>query len=78
MTVIASLSLGAVRKLRFRHRAKSEATRELWLPHGSVLAMRGATQENWQHALPKTRRPVDARINLTFRYIGSRRDRVTM
>ena len=77
--MIASLSLGAVRKLRFRHRAKSDATRELWLPHGSVLVMRGATQENWRHALPKTQRPVDARINLTFRYIGApRNDRVTM
>ncbi len=69
--VIASLSLGASRKLRFRHRQRCEPARQLTLDHGSLLVMRGATQTNWQHALPKTRRPVGPRINLTFRRIIS-------
>ncbi len=67
--VIASLSLGATRKLRFRHRRKAAPPVELWLTHGSLLVMAGATQRHWQHALPKTRRPVGLRINLTFRRI---------
>jgi alkylated DNA repair dioxygenase AlkB len=34
-----------------------------------LLLMQGGTQAQWQHRLPKTKRPVGARINLTFRYI---------
>ncbi len=71
--VIASLSLGATRKLRFRHRHRERPPLELWLEHGSLLLMRGATQANWQHALPKTARRVGVRINLTFRRIDPRR-----
>jgi alkylated DNA repair dioxygenase AlkB len=31
--------------------------------------MRGDTQNNYQHSLPRTSKPVDGRINLTFRKI---------
>jgi hypothetical protein len=34
-----------------------------------MLLMRGATQHYWQHQLPKTRKPTNPRINLTFRVI---------
>jgi len=33
--------------------------------------MRGDTQRNYRHALPRTVRPVGERINLTFRTIRS-------
>ena len=65
--VIASISLGAVR--RFRLRAQDGRTLSLDLPHGSLLVMSGDTQRHWQHALAKTARQVGERINLTFRRI---------
>ncbi|HEY9658061.1 MAG TPA: alpha-ketoglutarate-dependent dioxygenase AlkB [Allocoleopsis sp.] len=41
------------------------------LTSGSFLLMRGTTQHYWQHHIPKTKRPVLPRINLTFRVIDS-------
>ena len=41
----------------------------LALPHGSLLLMGGDTQSHYRHALPRTSKPVGARINLTFRRI---------
>lgn len=69
--VIASVSLGATRRFRLRPGAGTppHAPVGLDLPPGSLLVMRGPTQQRWQHALPKTARPVDARLNLTFRRI---------
>ena len=69
--VIASLSLGAVRRFRLRPRAGlTHAPFGIDLPAGSLLLMRGPTQQHWQHALPKTTRPVGLRLNLTFRWVG--------
>ncbi len=68
--VIASLSLGALRRFQLRHKFKKELPKlELDLPHGSLLVMAGPTQHFWQHQIPKTAKPVAARINLTFRVI---------
>lgn len=68
--VIASLSLGATRRFRFRHRSdKTLSPVGIDLTHGSLLLMQGATQHHWQHCLPKTARQVSPRINLTFRVI---------
>lgn len=66
--VIASLSLGATRRFQLRHRYHDERY-ELALTNGSLLVMAGPTQQHWQHQVPKTRRPVGPRINLTFRRI---------
>ena len=67
--VIASVSLGAERRFRLKHRRLPEARLDLVLPHGSLLVMAGATQRHWVHALPKAAAPVGARINLTFRRV---------
>lgn len=68
--VIASLSLGAERTMHFRHRHdRTEPTRRVALADGDLLVMRGTTQRNWCHAIPKTQRPIGARVNLTFRQI---------
>jgi alkylated DNA repair dioxygenase AlkB len=69
--VIASLSLGATRRFVLKHRSDPSRTVALDLPHGSLLLMRGATQANYRHALPRTAKPVGPRINLTFRQIQS-------
>lgn len=68
--VIASLSLGAVRRFDLRHRRTGERL-SINLPAGSCLIMAGTTQHWWQHRIAKTSRPVGARINLTFRLIRS-------
>ncbi|TAM15681.1 MAG: alpha-ketoglutarate-dependent dioxygenase AlkB [Rhodanobacter sp.] len=73
--LVASLSLGAERRFRFRRRrARGEPTRpgdtlKLLLPHGSLLRMAGDTQRLYRHDLPKMRTVVAPRINLTFRRI---------
>ena len=67
--VIASVSLGAPRRFRLRHRRRPEARVDLVLPHGSLLVMAGPTQRHWVHSLPKTAVPVGPRINLTFRRV---------
>ncbi|MBA3582639.1 MAG: alpha-ketoglutarate-dependent dioxygenase AlkB [Gammaproteobacteria bacterium] len=69
--IIASLSLGASREFQVRPKKNRtmNSTLKLLLNHGSLLIMRGDTQEYWQHQLPKQRHPITARINLTFRYV---------
>ncbi|SFQ27460.1 alpha-ketoglutarate-dependent dioxygenase AlkB family protein [Hymenobacter arizonensis] len=73
---IASLSLGATRRFRLRPHPTHFRTQPapaplgLDLPHGSLLLMRAPTQQHWQHALPKTARPIGPRLNLTFRWVG--------
>ena len=69
--VIASLSFGGERKFQLRHKVKKEQGRvDINLTHGSLLIMKGKTQEYWQHQVPKTSKPVRPRINLTFRLIN--------
>lgn len=67
--VIASLSLGGVRRFTLKHRREPANKLALELAHGSLLVMHGDTQADWRHALPRTARPVAPRINLTFRRI---------
>ena len=67
--VIASVSLGATRRFRLRDRRKQHEPVALDLAHGSLLVMDGETQSHWQHAVPRTRREVGLRLNLTFRRI---------
>jgi alkylated DNA repair dioxygenase AlkB len=63
---IASLSLGAERRFSFRHRETRE-TISIQLEPGSLLVMHGPTQTHWMHALPKSKKVLQQRINLTFR-----------
>jgi alkylated DNA repair dioxygenase AlkB len=36
--------------------------------HGSLLIMRGRTNAEWEHMVPKTAKETGERINLTFRF----------
>ena len=68
--LIASLSFGAVRRFRLRHRHLAQARPfVIDMAPGSLLVMAGDTQRNYRHDVPKTTRAVGARINLTFRQI---------
>ena len=66
--IIGSLSLGATRRFVLKHIATGEKL-EFALGHGSLLVMAGTSQHFWKHSVPKTKKPVGARINLTFRRI---------
>ena len=68
---IASVSLGADRVFRFKHKKfKQNALSEsLTLPGGSLLVMEGITQKYWKHEVPRTSKPIGGRINLTYRNI---------
>jgi alkylated DNA repair dioxygenase AlkB len=69
--VVVSLSLGATRKFRLRHRNKHRSARDLDLDlaSGSLLVMSGTTQRVYRHGVPKQRAALGARINLTFRLV---------
>ncbi|MDP2387137.1 MAG: alpha-ketoglutarate-dependent dioxygenase AlkB [Bacteroidota bacterium] len=65
---IASLSLGAERLFKFKHKQSNEVV-SILLEHGSLLIMKDQTQHNWVHRLPPTKKIKTPRINLTFRTI---------
>eukprot|EP00913_Durusdinium_trenchii_P031735 g29720.t1 len=66
---IASVTLGAERDFDLREGKGGGARLRVRLAHGSLLVMSGATQECWQHSLPRRKALKDERINLTFRRI---------
>lgn len=67
--VIGSLSLGGTRQFMLRHKHQKTFKTKLPLTAGSFLLMQGPTQHYWQHQVPKTKRAVAPRLNLTFRVI---------
>jgi len=66
--IIASLSLGEQRLLKFRHQ-KSKQVFDVVLSNGDLLLMAGEIQHYWRHELPKTKKIKTERINLTFRRV---------
>ena len=67
---IASLSFGAERKFAFKHKTSKDVV-SLQLKPGSLLVMKGSTQQHWLHRLPPTKKVFEPRINLTFRTIDT-------
>lgn len=67
--VIASITFGGTRDFQLRHIETKEKL-NIKLSHGSLLIMQGELQHFWQHQIPKTKKQVDPRINLTFRVIN--------
>ena len=65
--IIASLSFGAERSFHLQHQTQKNLKHKIILEHGSLLIMKGTTQTYWKHQIPKTTKPIGARINLTFR-----------
>jgi len=64
--VIASLSLGSTRDFKLRNEA-SRAVVTIPLGHGDLVVMRGESQADYRHSVPK-RAHAGCRLNLTFRY----------
>jgi alkylated DNA repair dioxygenase AlkB len=77
-TMVAILSLGTPRPLLLRPRGGpgpgSGGSRPLRFEvgHGDLLVMGGSCQRTWEHAVPKTARPVGPRISVQFRPRGVR------
>lgn len=70
---IASLSLGATRTFKLKHKTRAEQkVLSFELSSGSLLVMAGGTQHHWKHCIAKQSRACEARINLTFRQVSRR------
>ena len=67
--VIGSVSFGASRTFKFKHRRDKRLNCSVDLANGSFLLMKGPTQHHWLHCIPKTKKVVESRINITFRII---------
>ena len=68
MPWIASLSLGAKRKFKLKSNCNDQVI-DLMLGEGDLLLMGGSLQDQYQHCLPKTKKNVGARMNLTYRRV---------
>jgi alkylated DNA repair dioxygenase AlkB len=67
--VVASISLGAERDFILRNKSDTSEQHKFNLANGSLLIMQGQTQQCWQHSLPKRKRCLETRINLSFRQV---------
>jgi alkylated DNA repair dioxygenase AlkB len=67
---IASLSFGAERKFAIKHKATNQ-THSILLENGSLFEMLGSFQKHWLHSMPKSKKIIAPRINLTFRQMHS-------
>ncbi|MEU4117220.1 alpha-ketoglutarate-dependent dioxygenase AlkB [Kitasatospora sp. NPDC028055] len=69
-TMVAILSVGEPRVLALRPRNGGGAVVRRPLGHGDLVVMGGSCQRTWEHAIPKTARPVGPRISIQFRPYG--------
>lgn len=67
--IIASMSFGATRSFQLKYNSNTGIKKNILLEHGSLLVMKGTTQQYWKHQIPKTAKQIGPRINLTFRII---------
>lgn len=69
--MVAILSVGEPRNLLLRPRGGGESLK-FSVGHGDLFVMGGSCQRTWEHAVPKTNRPVGPRISVQFRPAGVR------
>jgi alkylated DNA repair dioxygenase AlkB len=69
-TMVAIVSFGSPRTLLLRPRGGGVESRRFALGHGDLIVMGGSCQRTWEHAVPKTARPVGPRISVQFRPAG--------
>ena len=70
-TMVAILSVGSARSLMLRPRGGGSSI-GFSLGHGDLVVMGGSCQRTWDHAIPKTSKPVGPRISIQFRPRGIR------
>ena len=66
--LVATVSLGARRRFLLRRRGTTSAALTLEPGPGDLVVMGGACQAEWEHTVPKTTRPVGARMSVTMRH----------
>jgi alkylated DNA repair dioxygenase AlkB len=66
--IIASLSFGVTRRFDLKNNVTKE-TFSINLNSGDLLWMDNRIQNNYKHQIAKTKKVLEPRINLTFRYI---------
>lgn len=75
-TMVAILSVGSPRTLMLRPSGGGGGgggqTIRQSLGHGDLVVMGGSCQRTWEHAIPKTAKPVGPRISIQFRPSGVR------
>lgn len=64
---VALVSLGAVREMQIRSKARPRRSFAVDLEPGSLLVMGGLAQEHWEHHIPKVHRSIHARISIALR-----------
>ena len=69
-TMVAIVSFGSPRNLMLRPRAGGHETLRLPQGHGDLIVMGGSCQRTWEHAIPKTAKPVGPRVSVQFRPAG--------
>lgn len=67
--VIASVSFGQVRSFDIRSKKDHSEKYSIRLESGALMIMKGDLQQNWEHRIAKSIKPMKARINLTFRVV---------
>ena len=69
-TLVAIVSFGSPRALLLRPRGGGGGSLRFPLGHGDLVVMGGSCQRTWEHAVPKTTRPVGPRVSVQFRPTG--------
>jgi alkylated DNA repair dioxygenase AlkB len=69
-TMVAIVSFGSPRNLTLRPRAGGHDTLRFPLGHGDLIVMGGSCQRTWEHAIPKTAKPIGPRVSVQFRPAG--------
>lgn len=67
--VIASVSFGQVRCFDIRNKKDHSEKYSIRLESGALMIMKGDLQQNWEHRIAKSIKPMQPRINLTFRVV---------
>jgi alkylated DNA repair dioxygenase AlkB len=65
--MIASLSVGARREIRFAAFGSTRAVHRMKLPHGSLLLIPQSVNDHFKHMVPRSKKISRPRINVTFR-----------
>ncbi|MFF5177933.1 alpha-ketoglutarate-dependent dioxygenase AlkB [Micromonospora sp. NPDC000316] len=68
-TIVAIVSFGSPRPLLLRPRGGGDSLR-FPVGHGDLIVMGGSCQRTWEHAIPKTTRPVGPRVSVQFRPVN--------
>jgi alkylated DNA repair dioxygenase AlkB len=69
--VVASLTFGSPRVFKLRQKSDHTNVHSFELGDADLFVMHAGTQEEWEHSIPKTKRAVGPRVNLTFRQLRS-------